>query len=63
MTWAERHRDADMEWRMTRVDAERARCQRCAAEPGEHCVNTFGDELRAPAHWQRIAAAKELEAK
>lgn len=53
---------SDMEWRMTRADAERARCPRCSAAVGEHCVNTFGDELRAPAHWQRIDAAKELEA-
>lgn len=53
---------SDLEWRMTRVEAERARCPRCAAEPGEHCVNTFGDELRAPAHFQRINAADELEA-
>ncbi len=57
------HREvSDMEWRMARAEAERARCPRCQAEPGEHCVNTSGDELRAPAHWQRINAAKELEA-
>lgn len=52
---------SDMEWRMVRADAERAHCPRCAAEIGEHCVNTFGDELKAPAHFQRIDAAKELE--
>lgn len=53
---------SDLEWRMVRAEAERARCPRCAAEPGEHCVNTFGDELKAPAHFQRINAASELEA-
>lgn len=51
---------SDMEWRMLRAEAERAYCPRCAAEVGEHCVNLlFGDELKAPAHWQRIDAAKE----
>lgn len=53
---------SDMEWRMTRAEAEQVGCPRCAADPGAHCANTFGDELKAPAHWQRIEAAKNLEA-
>jgi len=50
---------SDLEWRMTRDEAERVRCPRCAAEPGECCVNLLGDELKAPAHFQRLDAAKE----
>lgn len=53
---------SDLEWRMVRAEAERAHCPRCGAEPGQHCVNTFGDEMRAPAHFQRITAAEGLEA-
>jgi hypothetical protein len=57
------HREvSDLEWRMTRAEAERAVCPRCHAAIGEPCTNTFGDELRAPAHFQRINAAQELEA-
>lgn len=53
---------SDLEWRMARADAERARCPWCGAESGAHCVNPFGDDLKAPAHWQRLAAARNLEA-
>jgi hypothetical protein len=49
-----------MEWQMARAEAERADCPRCAAEVGQTCVNLFGDELKAPAHFQRLDAAKEL---
>lgn len=57
------HREvSDMEWRMERAGAEKAVCPRCQAAIGDHCVNTFGDELKAPAHFQRINAARELEA-
>lgn len=55
-----RHREVtDLEWRMERANAERVHCPRCHAELGEHCVNTFGDELRAPAHYQRISLANQ----
>lgn len=67
-SWAERHRDADSEWRMERWTAEAVDCPRCGArgrgeandQPAEHCVGTItGVELQAPAHPVRIYEARK----
>ena len=51
---------ADLEWRMAREEANRVRCPRCGAQVGESCWNTeTGEDLAAPAHWQRIRDASE----
>jgi hypothetical protein len=46
------------DWLETRDLAETVACLRCEAAIGVHCHNPMtGDELRAPAHFQRIEAA------
>ncbi len=53
---------SDFEWRMERDHAQRAPCPRCEAAISEPCRNPItGEELRAPAHFQRIDAANQLE--
>ena len=50
------------EWLMTRDEAETVPCpiEACAAPVGKHCRNPLTDEpLNAPAHWQRIRAARQ----
>jgi hypothetical protein len=51
---------ADLEWRMERELAGQVPCPRCRARVGESCWNTdSGEDLRAPAHWQRIRDARK----
>lgn len=53
---------ADREWRMERGKAEKVRCRRCGARVAESCWNTVtGEDLQAPAHWQRVKDASEGE--
>jgi PHP family Zn ribbon phosphoesterase len=50
---------ASYEWRIERAKAEEVRCPRCGAQVGEGCWNTeTGEDLAAPAHWQRITDAR-----
>lgn len=59
MTWHQRRTRATQEWLMEREEAEAVRCPRCDAPAGESCLNTLtGDEMHAPAHPQRMAAAR-----
>lgn len=45
---------------MLREDALAVTCPQCAAAVGQLCINPItGEPIRAPAHWQRIRAAKQ----
>lgn len=63
-TWAEGRRDEDMTWRWVRSQAELVPCPRCEEPVGSTCRNPATAEVfkRAPAHWQRIKAAEQVEA-
>lgn len=62
-SWAERRRDADVNWRWVRDQAEQVACPRCEVLAGVTCRNPGTGEVfkRAPAHWQRIRAAEMAE--
>ena len=58
MSYADRQRDADHEWRMAREESMTVPCPQCHAPRGVRCRNTLTDgDPRFPAHPQRITAA------
>ncbi len=58
-SWAERRREAGLEWDNERLEAEQRSCPECQAGVGETCRNVHDGSLleRLPAHWRRIRAA------
>jgi hypothetical protein len=63
MSYADRQRNADQEWRMAREEAKAVPCPQCHAPRGVRCVNAItGEDPRFPAHPQRITAAAQQDA-
>jgi hypothetical protein len=66
MSYADRKRDEDFEWRGERDLAETEVCDEpgCFAAVGAHCVNLDnGEPLEGqPAHWRRIKKARSRPA-
>ena len=59
-SWAERRREAGLEWDNERAEAEKHPCPECEAGVGETCRNVHdGQPLeRLPAHWRRLKAGE-----
>lgn len=60
-SWEERRLRELADRQALREEADPAVCPKCLRGPGYVCVNPLTqEEHRAPAHWQRINAAKVL---